>query len=90
MAIMTLVFGLAFQTPIAIFFLIKTGLVSVATFNKFRKYVIVGIVVVSAAVLPGSDVFSLLALSGSLYLLFELGVLLGYLAHRKKQQETND
>ena len=90
MAMMMLIFGLSFQTPIAIFFLIKTGLVSIKTFNKLRRYVIFGIVVISAAVLPGSDVFSLFALSISLYLLFELGILLAYLSQRKKAESENN
>ena len=89
-AIMMLVFGLSFQTPIAIFFLIKTGLITITTFNKFRRYVIFGIVVISAAVTPGSDLFSLLALSISLYLLFEMGVLIGYLSERKKAKSENN
>jgi len=51
---LTLIFGLAFQTPIAIFVLYKTGMVSIADFRKFRKYVFFGIVVVASAVIPGS------------------------------------
>jgi sec-independent protein translocase protein TatC len=84
-AIMMLVFGLAFQSPIAIFFLNKTGLVSIEALRKSRRYVIFGIVVVAAAIIPGSDPFSLFALSIPMYLLFELGILLSWLSSRRKE-----
>ena len=74
--VMMLVFGLAFQTPIAIFFLNKTGLVSINGLRSSRKFVLLGIVVIAAVVTPGSDLFSLFALAIPLYLLFELGILL--------------
>ena len=82
---MMLVFGLAFQTPIAIFFLNKVGLVSVQALGKSRKFVILGVVVAAAVITPGSDVFSLVSLAIPLYLLFELGIFLSYVANRKKQ-----
>ncbi|MCJ7776874.1 MAG: twin-arginine translocase subunit TatC [Sedimentisphaerales bacterium] len=84
---MMLVFGLAFQTPIAIFFLHKTGLISVRTLQKFRKYVLLGIVVVAAAVIPGGDPLSLFALAGPIYILYELGILLCQFAGRKTMDE---
>ena len=84
-ATMMLVFGVAFQTPIAIFFLNKTGLVSVEALCKSRRYVVLGVVVVAAAATPGSDLVSLFALSIPMYLLFELGILLSYLANRGKR-----
>ncbi len=82
---MMLVFGLAFQTPIAIFFLNKTGLVSIEALCKSRKYVVLGIVFVAASATPGSDLFSLFALAIPMYMLFELGILLSYVAQRKKK-----
>ena len=84
MGTMMLVFGLAFQTPIAIFFLHKTGLVSIHNLQRVRKYVLLGIVVVASAAIPGSDPLSLLALVLPMYLLYELGILLCYSTGRKK------
>ena len=79
-----LVFGLAFQTPTAIFFLNRTGLVSLKTISNSRKYVLLVIVIVAAMVTP-PDVISQITLAIPLYLLFELGVLLSKLANRKKK-----
>jgi len=80
-----LVFGVAFQTPIAIFILVKTELVSVRTLRKSRKYVLLGIFFVAAMATP-PDVISQVTLAIPLYILFELGILLGYLGLRKKKK----
>jgi sec-independent protein translocase protein TatC len=87
MGTMMLVFGVAFQTPIAIFFLHKTGLVSINNLQRVRKYVLLGIVVVATAAIPGSDPLSLIALAGPMYLLYELGILLCYFTGRKTIDE---
>ena len=79
-----LVFGIAFQTPIAIFILTRTGLVTIATIKSVRKYVFLGTFVVSAFVTP-PDVISQVTLAIPLYALFELGLFLSYLADRKKK-----
>jgi sec-independent protein translocase protein TatC len=83
-----LVFGIAFQTPIAIFFLNRTGLVSIEALRKSRKFVILIIVVVAAMATP-PDVISQVTLSIPLYFLFELGIILSVFAERRrKSQET--
>ncbi len=88
-ATMMLVFGLAFQTPIAVFFLNKTGLVSTQMLRRVRKFVFLGTVVVAAAATPGGDILTLFALAVPMYLLFELGVLLTWYSNRKKKPQKN-
>ncbi|MHC4594886.1 MAG: twin-arginine translocase subunit TatC [Planctomycetota bacterium] len=83
-----LVFGIAFQTPIAIFFLNKTGLVSIEGLRRSRKFVLLGIFVVAAMATP-PDVVSQVTLGIPLYLLFELGILLSYIAERRKRAQNN-
>jgi len=82
-----LVFGLAFQSPIAIFVLNRTGLTSIAALRNSRKYVFLGTVIVAASVIPGSDAFSLFALAIPVYLLYELGILLCRFVPRRRQNE---
>jgi sec-independent protein translocase protein TatC len=82
MATMMLVFGIAFQTPVAIFVLIRTGIMSAEFFKKSRKYVFLAVVVIASAVIPGSDPVSLFAMVIPMYLLFELGLLLSWLAEK--------
>jgi sec-independent protein translocase protein TatC len=78
MANMMLIFGLSFQTPIAIFVLVRTGIVSAEFFKKSRIYVFLIVVVISSAVIPGSDPISLFAMVIPVYLLFELGLFLSW------------
>ncbi len=81
---MTLAFGLAFETPIVVFFLNKIGLISIEQLCKSRKVVLLGVVVIAAIITPGSDLFSLSSLAIPLYLLFEIGILISRFANRKK------
>jgi sec-independent protein translocase protein TatC len=82
-AMMMLIFGLAFQTPIAIFFLVRTGLMT-----RSRKFVIFGIVILAAVATPGSDVFSLFSLAVPLYLLFEAGIALAKISERRAKSHS--
>ena len=84
-----LVFGLAFQTPTAIFFLNRTGLVSIAALNKSRKFVVLAIFIVAAMATP-PDVISQITLAVPLYLLFELGILLSYIASRRRRKSQDE
>ncbi len=80
-----LVFGLAFQTPTAIFFLNRTGLVSLKALCSSRKYVLLAVFVVAAMATP-PDVVSQITLAVPLYALFEFGILISYLVGRKKEK----
>ena len=82
-----LVFGIAFQTPIAIFFLNRTGLVPISALRKSRKFVLLGVFIVAAMATP-PDPISQVTLAIPLYLLFELGILLSILAERKKKAQA--
>jgi len=82
MTMLMLVFGIGFQTPIAIFILNRTGLVSISALRRSRKYVLLAIFVIAAMATP-PDVISQVTLAVPLYLLFELGIILSYLAGRK-------
>lgn len=78
-----LVFGIAFQTPLAIFLLNRTGLVSTKSLHGSRKYVLLSVFIIAAIATP-PDVISQIMLGIPLYLLFELGIFLCYIAGRKK------
>ncbi len=82
-----LVFGMAFQTPVAIFFLNRTGLVTIQALRKSRKFVLLGIFVIAAMATP-PDPISQVTLAIPLYLLFELGILLSVFAERKRKSQA--
>ncbi len=81
-----LVFGVAFQTPIAIFFLNRTGLVSIEGLRRSRKFVLLGIFVIAAMATP-PDPISQVTLAFPLYALFELGILLSWFASRRRESQ---
>lgn len=66
-------FAVAFQLPLALLLLAWVGLVRPEDLTKHRRHVIFGCIV-GSALLPTQDPWSLLALSGVLYALFELGI----------------
>jgi sec-independent protein translocase protein TatC len=81
MMMMSLVFGVGFQLPLLVVGLNKLGIFPVTLMNKWRKYVILVLVIV-AAVLT-SDPLSLTALAVPLYLLFEISVLFCWWTQKK-------
>lgn len=68
-------FGLSFQLPVILVLLVKGGMLSVETLRRGRRYAIVIIVTVAAFITP-PDIFSQIALSVPLYLLYEMSILL--------------
>jgi len=78
-----LAFGLAFQLPIVVLLLSSLGIVSPQTMGRYRRHLIVGLLV-AAALLTPPDPMTQLALSAPLYLLFELSLLLARVTCRRR------
>lgn len=76
--------GVIFEMPAIIFLLVRIGVVSVETLARTRRYAIVIITVAAAFITPTGDPFNLLLLAIPMYLLYELGILLGRLMPRRK------
>ncbi len=72
--VLFLAFGAAFETPIATFMLIWSGIVSPKTLKEIRPYVFLGAFV--AGMLLAPDVFSMTLLAIPMYLLYEAGLFL--------------
>jgi sec-independent protein translocase protein TatC len=68
-----LVFGVAFEVPVAVVVLARIGIVSIAQLRQVRGYFIVGAFIVSAVVTP-PDVISQLSLAVPMCVLYELGI----------------
>jgi sec-independent protein translocase protein TatC len=68
-----LVFGIAFEVPIAVIVLVRIGVVSIEQLQKARGYFVVGSFIVAAVVTP-PDVISQLALAVPMCLLYEAGI----------------
>jgi sec-independent protein translocase protein TatC len=68
-----LVFGIAFEVPVAVVVLARIGVVSIDQLKKFRGYFVVVAFIVAAVVTP-PDVVSQLSLAIPLCLLYEVGI----------------
>lgn len=69
-------FGVFFQLPLIIVVLSRVGIVNPYNLGRYRKHVLVGILVVAAVLTPGPDIFSQLFLSVPSYLLFEISLII--------------
>jgi len=76
-------FGIAFEVPVAVVILSATGMVNPETLAEKRPYVIVGVFVI-AAVLTPPDVTSQFLLAIPMLILFEIGLLVARLLHRRR------
>jgi sec-independent protein translocase protein TatC len=80
-----LVFGMAFETPIATVLLVSTGLTTTDKLGKARPYVFLGAFVVGMLLTP-PDVISQTLLAVPVYLLYELGILMSRMFTRKPEE----
>ena len=69
-----LVFGIAFEVPIAVIVLARMGIVTIDQLKKWRGYFVVAAFIVSAVVTP-PDVISQLALAVPMCVLYEIGII---------------
>ncbi|MCC9598782.1 MULTISPECIES: twin-arginine translocase subunit TatC [unclassified Rubrivivax] len=86
-----LVFGVAFEVPVAVVVLARIGIVTIAQLRKARGYFIVGAFIVAAVVTP-PDVISQLALAIPMILLYEAGIIAAqlFIRHTKAPEEAAD
>lgn len=82
-----LVFGAAFQLPLAVLFLVKTGIAEPADLARYRRHILVGLLVI-AAILTPPDPLTQVMLTLPLYLLFELSLLVARISFRKKRKPS--
>lgn len=80
-------FGIVFEIPIATLLLIWSGATTVESLKEKRAYVIVGCFVVGMLLTP-PDVISQTLLAMPMWLLFEVGIILGRIFVRREEPEA--
>jgi len=85
-AVMALVCGVIFETPLVVLFLARTGLVSLSTLARQQKLVILIMTIIAAVLTPTVDPFSMTVVAVPLILLYEIGLLLAWLAERSSRR----
>ncbi len=81
-----LAFGAVFELPVIAYFLGKLGIITPETLKRGRRYAIVGMLVMSAFITP-PDMFSQLMLTGPLYFLYEVSIVVVRIVQKKKSEE---
>jgi len=84
-AMMMFVFGLMFQLPMIMIFLMRLGVVEPATFAKYRRHAVVANFGI-AMILTPPDVVSQIALAACMTLLYESAVLIGRRVAGERQE----
>ena len=82
-------FGVAFEVPIAIILFVYTGLASVESLARKRAYIIVGAFTAGMLLTP-PDIISQVLLAVPVWLLFELGLILGRFVKRRAEGTVED
>ncbi|WP_294948126.1 twin-arginine translocase subunit TatC [Sulfurivirga sp.] len=81
-------FGVAFEVPVATVLLILTGVTSAKKLAHMRPYIIVGAFIIGMLLTP-PDVISQTLLAVPMWLLYELGVWIGALLTRDRDDEDD-
>ncbi|MDE6144193.1 MAG: twin-arginine translocase subunit TatC [Muribaculaceae bacterium] len=81
--LMSLSMGIVFEMPVLCWLFARLGFLSDVFMRRYRRHAIVLILVVAAVITPTSDVFTLLAVSMPMWLLYETSIFIVKSACRK-------
>lgn len=82
----TIPFGIVFELPVVVFFLTKIGWITKEAMSRNRKYAILVIFILAAALTPGPDPISQLMMGIPVYLLYEISILVAHFANPDKER----
>jgi len=80
--LVALSFGLAFELPIVLSFLLAVGVVSTRQLRDWRRGAILGIALFAAIITPSSDPYTMLAMTIPMVLFYEGAIIVGRLLKR--------
>lgn len=81
----TIPFGLVFELPVIVYFLTRIGILTPDKLSRNRKYALLVIFILAAALTPGPDPISQCLMAVPVYLLYEVSILVSKLALPKPQ-----
>jgi sec-independent protein translocase protein TatC len=80
--LMIVAFGISFQFPVVLSFLLVARVITTAQLRHWRRAAVVVIVVFAAVITPSQDPYSLLFMAGPMYVFYELSIVLGRVLKR--------
>lgn len=86
----TLPFGIVFEMPVVVFFLSSLGLVTYELLAKNRKYALLIIVILAAALTPGPDPISQIMMAIPMYVLYEISIWVAWFVEPDPEMVNNN
>lgn len=88
---LTLAFGLLFELPLIVYFLVLLGVATPESLAYYRRHVLLGLAIAAAVLTPGPDPFSQLALLLPTYILYEFSIIFvrWQFGHRELAAQVN-
>ncbi len=80
--LMFLAFGLSFEFPVLLVFLLLVRVLKTSMLRKYRRHSIVGIVAFAAIITPSQDPYSLFLMAIPMYIFYEASIVIGRMLHR--------
>lgn len=81
-SLMIVAFGIAFEFPVVLTFLLIARVLSTAQLRRWRRWVVIGVVTFAAVITPSGDPYSQLLLAGPMYLFYEIVIVVGRVMRR--------
>ena len=75
-------FGVTFEFPVLLVSLELAGVLTPQQLSSWRRWAIIGIVVLAGVITPSSDPFSMLAMAIPLYVFYEISIIIGKIVLR--------
>jgi len=75
-------FGIAFEFPVLLVSLEIAGVLTPQQLSSWRRWAIIGIVVLAGVITPSSDPFSMMAMAIPLYIFYEISIVIGRIGRR--------
>lgn len=79
--------GLIFELPIVIYFLTKIGVVTPQILRKYRKFALVGVLILSAIITP-PDILSQVIVAIPVIILYEISILISSRVIKRQERKT--
>jgi sec-independent protein translocase protein TatC len=82
--------GILFQMPLLVAVLAKVGFVTARFLRKYRRHAFIIILIAAAIITPSTDPFSLIMVTGPLYLLFEASIIIASRINKRQEKEMKE
>ena len=76
-SLMVVAFGIAFEFPVLLMFLLLARVITTRQLRKWRRWAIVIIVTFAAVITPSQDPYSLFFMAVPMYIFYEMSILIG-------------